>query len=234
ISSSRDLVLIGRDMQAEEARRRILWFGDSLTCGYGVLGETGCNFSPETESVLSSFCGVVSDYYDADFHAVAWSGKGVVRNFCSPTAHSDDPLPIYTWSVLGNLPELAYDPLDYIPDVIVVTIGGNDFSCPPYPTDEDWLTSMVEWVSGILDVYGGVVPLVLGSGPLDTDPADLNMQAADTLRQRGYQVETAINFGLMTHSRPYEYGCDGHPSQKVEDRLSGEYIRAIFKHTGWK
>ena len=64
----------------------------------------------------------------AQVHVVAWSGKGVVRNYQDPGITSPDPLPIYFNRTIGVHPAPIWDFAQYKPDAVVINLGTNDFS----------------------------------------------------------------------------------------------------------
>ncbi len=58
--------------------RRLLFIGDSITAGYGVLcNDTAAPFAAETESAYHTYAAVAARALDADAHVIAFSGKGV-------------------------------------------------------------------------------------------------------------------------------------------------------------
>ncbi len=65
-------------MQPPEPRqRRLLFIGDSITAGYGVLCNDSVGpFSPETESAFHAYAAVAARALEADAHVIAYSGKG--------------------------------------------------------------------------------------------------------------------------------------------------------------
>jgi len=61
----------------------IEFIGDSITCGYGVLGKSPEEpFLTETEDVMLTYAGVCAGELDADFSCVANSGFGVYSGSC--------------------------------------------------------------------------------------------------------------------------------------------------------
>ena len=61
----------------EPRQRRLLFIGDSITAGYGVLcNDSARPFAPETESALHAYAAVAARALEADAHVIAYSGKG--------------------------------------------------------------------------------------------------------------------------------------------------------------
>ena len=72
-------------MQPPEPRqRRLLFIGDSITAGYGVLcNDSDAPFAPETQSALHAYAAVAARALEADAHVIAYSGKGVGSLLCA-------------------------------------------------------------------------------------------------------------------------------------------------------
>ena len=115
-------------------------YNGEFTYGDGVEGVYPCTFSASTENILYSYATLVAAAVDAELHTIAWSGKGVVRNYGDLNPTSPDPMPIYYNRTLGISKEqsMVWNPAQYIPDIVIVTLGSNDYSTTPHPSDEDF------------------------------------------------------------------------------------------------
>lgn len=116
--------------------RKMEFIGDSYTVGYGNLeyGKDSNEKTAENTDTWRSYAGYASRLLDADANIVAVSGKGVCMNYISSTAASA--------ATSGNMAEqYAYanpntagasvekwDFELYIPQVVVVFLGTNDYS----------------------------------------------------------------------------------------------------------
>jgi len=118
--------------------RQIEFIGDSHTVGYG-------NTSPKRECSIDevwattdnsqTFGPLTATHYQADYQINAISGRGIVRNYnCAPA----DALPVaYPYLLFDNKQEYA-DP-NWMPQIIVIALGTNDFSTLLNP-GERWKT----------------------------------------------------------------------------------------------
>ena len=92
-------------------------YGDSITVGYGVDGEYPCTFSPDTENVLHSYASITSNRVKSELHVIAWSGRGVVRNYADKLRTIDPTVPELYNRTLANMEasgELNYwNPTEY-------------------------------------------------------------------------------------------------------------------------
>lgn len=104
--------------------RRILWIGDSITCGFGVLGKKSTEpFSTRTQDVTLTYGWLLSDAFDAQRHIISVSGYGVATANTGST--TDGLIPkIYSQVGLQNTAQWAHE--QYQPDLIVVNLGTND------------------------------------------------------------------------------------------------------------
>jgi hypothetical protein len=107
-------------------QHRIEFIGDSLTCGYGIEGDSAqCNFSATTESAYSTYALEAARKVDAAAHLVCFSGKGVHQNYGGDT---NEPMPeLYPRTFVGSETP-AWDPSAFPADVVVINLGTNDFS----------------------------------------------------------------------------------------------------------
>ena len=106
--------------------RFIEFVGDSMTCGYGVLGPGAeCPFSADTEAETHAFGALTASALDAAHVAIAYSGKGVVRNYGGDT---DGLLPELYLRTFADDASSAYGFDQYVPDVVVINLGTNDYS----------------------------------------------------------------------------------------------------------
>jgi len=116
----------GRFLPPRAPPLRIEIVGDSITCGYGVLGANErCPFTYATERASAAYGARLGQALDADVTTVCWSGRGVLRN--------------YDGSRTGTMPELyelavpADPPAPWsfaaVPraDAVVLALGTNDF-----------------------------------------------------------------------------------------------------------
>lgn len=144
--------------------RKIEFFGDSQTNGFcilGVTGETvigGPNLGSEAESVIDAWPSLVCDKLQAQCNVVAWSGLGMSKNF---EGGSVTMRHIWSRSVASvGSPESNWDFQSWVPDVVVVNLGTNDWKSNNY-TD-----TYIDWLIGASDEYGAKTSFILACGPM--------------------------------------------------------------------
>ncbi len=105
--------------------RRIEFLGDSNANGYGIEGAgPGCSFTPATQNEQKSFCALTAAALQADHHNLAQSGIGVFLNYVRTDPNVMEV--VYT-RALPNTPGSTYDFTRFEPDVVWITLGGNDW-----------------------------------------------------------------------------------------------------------
>ncbi|MHB9141036.1 MAG: GDSL-type esterase/lipase family protein [Paludibacter sp.] len=103
---------------------KLEFFGNSITCGYGIEGGT----QPVSDNSYKAYPAVTARELNAQFHTISYSGIGVVKGF-----------PSFLMSQMYNriVANTSYNPLPtnnvwdftrYIPDYVIVALGTNDYN----------------------------------------------------------------------------------------------------------
>lgn len=121
-----------------ESRLEIEYIGDSHSVGYGDLSTsrdcTGEQVHDLTDS-QQAFGPLLARRLGADYRVIAYSGRGIVRNYNGGAGQS---LPtLYPWMKPDDGADLERDPGRWRPQLIVINLGTNDFSTPVHP-GEAW------------------------------------------------------------------------------------------------
>ncbi|MBQ6947200.1 MAG: hypothetical protein IJN42_04045, partial [Clostridia bacterium] len=105
--------------------RRIEFIGDSLTVGYGTLGNAStAAWSTATEDGSCTFAALTGKALNADYNVVAISGRGLAHNTGGDT---DKLMPaLYTKVDEYNYPGHDWNFSSFVPDVVVIHLGNND------------------------------------------------------------------------------------------------------------
>lgn len=220
--------------------RKIEFIGDSITCGYGVLGKPENLFSTETESADDAFAVQCARALDADYQLVSFSGIGVISRYVTPEENeplTDVLMPAlypYTDAVLakryGWRPE-SWDFSSFCPQVVVINLGTNDDSYTRgIPEREEWFEEKYcEFVRSIHRRNLGA-EIVCSLGVMSQRLLPRVEEAVQRLSESGVPVrmhrEEPMLLGEIT-------GCDGHPSaqrqRKVAESLTGFLLQEIFR-----
>lgn len=228
----------GRSLVATRVKlgRRIEIVGDSISCGYGVLGaEATCAFDADTESEPAAYGSLTAQALGASHTTIAYSGIGLYRDFGGSTvdqmpdrygrALADDPTSL--WSGAGE------------PDAIVVNLGTNDFQgTEPGPAFQ---TTYETFLGTLRSKHPNAV-IVATLSPMISDdyPEGGNFRtlargyvqgAVATRNAQGDAKVSFLEFDLQTGEDGY--GCDFHPNAVTHQKMSAKLVPFLKKLLGW-
>jgi lysophospholipase L1-like esterase len=216
VVSSTPLTCHGAFPDPPRSNLAIEFIGDSLTCGYGVLGKSPCSFSSATEDVTLAYASQTADLlnsvgYSVQYFIEAWSGKGVVRNY---NGTAGPTMPELFPRTLANDARSSWDFRGmFIPDVVILLLGANDFSTPPQPPFSSFSKALDVLLDFIELQYPSLSHIVVACGPFDfccyQDYQQKTVQARNDSRVHFYSLEKS----LPDPSYPGPFtGCDAHPN----------------------
>lgn len=226
--------------------RRIEMIGDSITCGYGVLGASfdcvfpdGGNkdFSPETESEASAWGALASKELGALRSIVAWSGIGVYRDGGGGTG---DQMPVRYDRALADDPGSTWDhSLAPHPDVIVVNLGTNDFATgdPGAAFQTAYNAFLKDLRTKHPDAY-----IVVATSPMLTDSFPEGEQrrtksiAALNAIVAARKNEGDAKIGLLELDEQLDtdgLGCDYHPSSITQQKMAAKLVAFVKSALNW-
>lgn len=132
--------------EAETKTLSLEFYGDSITCGYGVLGK-GQVFKTWEESALEGYAYRTAKLLNANWSLISVSGYPIYRgiwNLVEPVKNIYeiiDKADYYPGIPLNDLPK--WDNGNYKADYTIINLGTND---------ETWFTSEAPWVNNKSDV----------------------------------------------------------------------------------
>lgn len=213
-------VLDGELLAAPPRRATIELIGDSISCGYGnETNHPSAPFTAAAENHYRSYGAILARALDAELSTIAWSGRGVVRNY------GDAPDPLMPDLYGRTLPLSDSSAWAFEDDValVVVNVGTNDFTTPG--------PDLAHFVAGYVDLLSHVrkrrpqapILCVLGPmlAPLTQRRARAAVESAVTLRQRS--GDTLLTYyPLQTPNRAP--GCNEHPSVATHEAMAQELL----------
>jgi lysophospholipase L1-like esterase len=221
----------------KEPARRIEFIGNSITCGYGTESESRHDdFDPRTENVRKSYATIVANALDADYHVVAHSGLGVVRNYGDPKKVSAKvaAMPQRFSRTLDMDDSLSWDFSKWQANAVVINLGTNDFSTEPHPDKVVFQRTYEELIKQVRVAYG-TVPVFCVVGPLTDEPCHT------------YVKEVVHNYGLLYNdgnvyfigippallNADTDLGADSHPSYRGQQKMADHVIPVVKTVMGW-
>ena len=214
--------------------RRIEFIGNSITCGYGVEGENASSpFTPETESATLSYAALIGRALSADYAMIAYSGKGVVRNYGDPNKTSPEPMPSLYDRTCCFDSTLVWDFTNWIPQVVVINLGTNDFSTQPYPDKSVFQEAYTQLINRVQSQYSEVTIFCV-CGPMIGEPcASYIEEVVNGCQQNNDNKEVyyiAISTSLLTYE---DRGSDWHPNIQGQQKIADVMLPIIQDTMQW-
>lgn len=220
-----------------KSERRMELIGDSITCGYGNEASGGADpFKPSTENHYLSYGQLAARALRAECHTVACSGEGILRNAVGDVVH---PIPSIYGQILPPTLEPAWDFAQWIPRVVVINLGTNDFLIG-IPDRETFICTYLALIDKLHRFYHSPIFFCCLS-PMITDesPQGENQRATartylqeikDRAEKAGIQSLHMLEFKTL---QPGEFGADWHPNLVAHRRMARTLTGAIRQGTGW-
>lgn len=200
---------------------KIEFIGDSITCAYGVEGESAYeNFRTSTENFTKSYAYLTAQKLNADYSAVCYSGHGIISGYTDNDEKNTDSLLTDCYSLTGKLDDYAYE-WDFENDkndVVVINLGTNDSSY----VSKDIESRSDEFIKG----YKEFIALVREKNPDAYIICTMGTMGGDEtyeLEEKAvneYTESTGDSRIMIYHStmQNIQEGCgsDWHPSEKTQ------------------
>jgi lysophospholipase L1-like esterase len=193
--------------------RQIEFVGDSYSVGYGnTSASRACTPRQvhDTTDTSLAFGPLLARRLDADYRVNAFSGFGIVRNYAGGVPDFNLPA-IYPRLIPGDLaPVEPAGAEGWRPQLIVVNLGGNDFSTPLHPGERwpdaaalrtDYRARYIEFARALMARQPQARLVLMGS---DNFIDQVEQVAAELNRGSGRPV-TVVRYGDVALT-----GCDWH------------------------
>ena len=214
----------------QKLERKIEFFGDSVTCGYGNRGTTNESFKTVIEDGLSTYAAIAARAVNAEYNVLSVSGYAVHKNI---------------WNNPKNIPILFFETdtantdlwnhQSYVPNLVVINLGANDNTYILQGTTDrqqrinEFKEKYVQFIQSIRDKYMHVKILccygMMGeSGTMATWIGE----AAETAGMENLWVLELPKLNSIDG-----IGTDGHPSGKTHERAAIVLQQKIQEIMNW-
>jgi lysophospholipase L1-like esterase len=215
--------------------RKLLCIGDSITCGAGAgeppsAGETDVGF--QSSNARNTFGRLLAARLDAQCHLVSYGGRGIARDRLG-TLNINNAPEFYELT-LPDDPSSRWNPADYVPDVVIICLGTNDFG-QGIPDQNLFVNSYAEFVRKVRRDAPDAAILLADSPMIEDIPGGLPRRAV----LHAYLQEIIGKLrDLKVTLAPISYypgvPGDGHPTHTDHEGISVELESVIRETTGWK
>ncbi|MFO0628653.1 MAG: GDSL-type esterase/lipase family protein [Polyangiales bacterium] len=212
--------------------RRLMAIGDSIAVGYGVDGPDGsCVAVGATRNAAHAWPALAASALGAELHLLAWSGRGLTRNY-DPS--QPETLPTLLQRTIPTDPTNPWDEGRWIPTDVAVNVGTNDVAHAPLD-DAAYASALRAMLRRVLArapaarVRVLVGPMIYDDGPTPGANSLQRVRAATDavsagLREEGYDVARAEVYGATPDEG---YGCEAHPSRATQRRIAETVVGAL-------
>jgi len=215
--------------------RKIEFIGNSITCGYGTEGlSKDEHWKPSTENNYLSYAPIIARAFNADYHIVAHSGLGVVRNYGYKEKVSPNAMPDRFNRMYDEKELPVWNFRQWKPDAIVINLGTNDFSTQPYPDEAVFKKEYENLISEVRKQYGDL-PIFCIVGPMIDEPCySYVKEMVDDFREV-YQKKNVFFVGIPTYlmNPEKDLGSDSHPNYLGQRKMAAHVLPVISSILGW-
>ena len=200
-----DILLDNAELGELPPRKKLIGlFGDSITCGFGLLDYHGESFSMESEDFSKTYGFLAAESLGMDCYAVARSGISLtLLIYCdTPFTRIYDTVDMFEKCPLGQ-------PLDYA----VINLGTNDHGCYCIMKEEEKEKALKEFSEEYYRLLERIVQdnkgvkLVLASNLIEIQECFL-----DAMKEAGNRIESKYgNPCRFVKFAPNSDGADNHP-----------------------
>jgi len=212
--------------------RQIEFIGDSHTVGYANTSSKHQCTDDEIWRTTDTTLGIpalVGAHYNSDYQVNAISGRGIVRNY---NGFAADTLPQAYPYVLFDKAQPYKDP-KWQPQLIVVSLGTNDFSTPLNPGEKwsnreqlqaDYETTFVRFLTGLHSRNPGARFLLWAATPNPELNAEIEKVVNDMRTAGVPRIDYVQVDGLAMTA------CNWHPSAADDAKIAAALERDIDLH----
>ena len=206
-----------------EYSKKIEFYGDSITCGYGNLTDNSHPFSMETEDGAKAYTQLCADKLGYENSVVSYSGIAMAL---SPFNNTFTMLDRYK-TVDGYK---DWDFSNYVPDAIVINIGTNDNTKLRSMTGNDYVDGINKFYANLREMtlnlkeYAPNAKFIFAYNMMLTINDGLATCMESVCRELNEELDNEIAYVL--EFTPNNKGADGHPS--VEGHENAATVLADF------
>lgn len=211
--------------------RKIEFIGDSITCAYGNEGTSKEQpFTPKNENSYMSYAAITARNLNASSNIIAWSGIGLAMNYGGAAG----PLMLDRYPYTLPYSGVTWDYSKYVPQVVVINLGTNDFSTTPADKTE-FVTAYKTLINQIrtnypdAHVFCAVGPMLWGTG-LDSCCSYIT-EVINDFNSKGDSKIYFVEFPQQNGSNGY--GEDWHPSLATHQLMADQLTEEIKSKLGW-
>ena len=215
------------------SNRKIEFIGDSITCGYGVEGENeSILYDPKYDNAYLAYGPQVARALNADAMLISCSGYGLIRAYSG----SNTQVMPNMYSKVTPSSTKKWDFKSWVPDVVSINLGTNDFSNNFLPDRKEFVNAYINFIKTIFKNYlNAAVICCVGPMMEMKDVAVIKDYLLNSiipeLKNQGY---CNIHFIEIEHQKKENgYGVACHPSLRTHKLMAEQLAEEIKKIMKW-
>jgi lysophospholipase L1-like esterase len=209
--------------------RKIEFIGDSITCGMGLdASEIPCNSAQwyDQHNAYLAYGRLVADKLNANWLFSSVSGIGITRNWNSPGPTMPE---VYEHTYL-NTNSPIWNAKIYIPDLVSICLGTNDFSDGDgtYKRAEldsaKFINDYIQFRKRIRARYPHAQICCLTSPMFSGEKSERLTDYLSAAIKHIKEVEKDDKVYIFKFSRSYSNGCTDHPDRQEHEKIAEELL----------
>ena len=212
-------------------RRRIEVVGDSISCGFGILGSLDDDDCYGTESHWDAYPSVMARALGAEVSTIAGSGRGVIRNY---PGDSIDTMPEIYERTLATSPDPTWA-FASAPQAVIINLGTNDLGNgkgDPGPRFAMRYRSLVETIRSRCP--RALILCTIGPMTSASESAIVYGYIRTVLEARAAAGDTQIAlFDGIDRQTPDKYACACHPNVAENAIMAAQLGAELRARLGW-
>lgn len=215
--------------------RKIEFIGNSITCGYGTEAKSKDeHWKPSTENNFQSYAPIIARAFNADYHIIAHSGQGVVRNYGDKQKVSALAMPGRFNRVYDEQEQPVWNFKQWVPDLVVINLGTNDFSTRPFPDEDVFKKGYENLINEVRRQYGDL-PVFCIVGPMTDEPCYSYVKKMVEDFRNIYQKKNVYFIGIPTYllNPEKDLGADSHPNYQGQRKMAAHVLPVIGSVLEW-
>ena len=214
--------------------RKLLFIGDSVTCGTGLDDNATCvnDRQHPSSNAYQTYGMLLGRRLDAESRLVCYGGRGLERDYRGLEAkdHVLTVPELIELSVPADEPgqRATWETKRWQPAALVVSVGTNDFNLQKTkPLNQGrWVGEYVQFVRQLRQDYPDAL-IFLTEGSIVTDPL-LRTYVQETVKRMG---DARVRYLPSVHYPGHS--CDGHPTEEQHFHIANDFEPALREALGW-
>ena len=234
-------IICAKLLRLEDKRiRKIEFIGDSITCGMGLdASEIPCDLAEwyDQHNAYLAYGPLVCRELNADWLLSSVSGIGITRNWNSPGPTMPE---VYENLYLNTDANSFWDAGNFVPDLVAICLGTNDFSDGDGSYERGELDSAkfvadyIRFVKRIRNRYPDAQICLLSSPMLSGQKSEQLQKNLSSVLQHIQDEEKDNKVHTFVFSRTYTNGCSTHPNKEEHQKMAEELLPFFKKVMDWQ